>query len=271
MSPAILNAEEVGEKLSASFRTLAKLQGFSEATVVRGEVAVILKTCVQRTKVAKADAVTMRTRNRVLRDMGYTQGDGPGSVTINSGVRGFAGRIWWRTRNNRFQLAGQMADSGQQYMPNHRHFSEKDWFDIEDAVHDYAAAMKRDLPLALGSANLARQSWVQMADDLGLILEDFPGGASAAAIAKARRSIASNGRTYRNGIGTEQYEANKSYVATMVNQLPYWPKIQLDTILAAVLAGRAKFYEQNVARGVFASHAETVRAYPWLKVAGVEA
>lgn len=269
-TPAILNAEEIGQKLSESFRVLAKLQGFSERTVVLAEVGVVLKTCVLRTKVAKPDIIAIRVRHQVLRGLDLTQSTGPESVTINTGQRGFAGRVWWRTKNDRFQLAGQLSDDAQTFTPSRYHFKKGNWIDIQEAAQDAAIGVKRALPLALGSANLARQSWVQMADDLGLILEDIPGGASGAAIAKARRAIASNGRTYRNGIGTEQYEQNKSYLATLTNQLPYWPKINLDTILAAVLAGRAKFFEQNVQREVFASHANTVRAYPWLKLVGAE-
>ena len=110
---------------------------------------------------------------------------------------------------------------------------------------------------------------MQIADDLGIILEDVPGGgASASAIAKARAALASNGRSYINGVGTPAYVENKSFVATMKNSLPYNVKAGLDRVLVSTLAGRAKFFQQNVARGVFASQAETVKKYPWLKLLG---
>src|SRR4051812_18051805 len=96
-SPMILNADEIAAKFSESIRTIAKLQGFSERTVTLAEVGVVLKTCAGRTKVAKPDAITRAARLRVLRGLGFTKADGPGSVTINAGIRGHAGRVWFRT------------------------------------------------------------------------------------------------------------------------------------------------------------------------------
>lgn len=282
MAAAILNAEDIGEKLSESLRTIAKLQGFSEQTVTLGEVGVILKACAGRTKVAKQERIATRTRSRVLHNLGITSGKL--TVTINSGSRGPAGRVWAivgdgpkkgaSAKSNRrsFLLAGQMSDNAQKFTPTKYHFINQRWWDIRDTTNEFGTAFRRALPAAEQAAGLARQSWVQMADDLGIILEDIPGaGASSAAIAKARKAIASDGKTYANGIGTSEYEANKSFVATLTNRLPYWPKIALDSVLLSVIAGRTKYFEQNVARAVFASHAETVRAYPWLKLVGAAA
>lgn len=267
--PAIINAEEIGEKLSESIRAIAKLQGFSEQTVTLAECGVILKTCVGRTKFAKPDAIERSTRLSVLRKLDLTQTAGPESVTINAGIRGPHGRVWFRTRNDKFQLGGQTSDDAQRFTPSKFHFKFENYIDIREAANDYGLAIRRALPLAQKSAGLARQSWVQISDDLGLILEDVPGGSvSAAAIAKARTALASNGRSYVNGIGTQAYEENKSFVATMKNSLPYNVKAGLDRVLLSTLAGRAKFFEQNVARGVFNSQAETVKKYPWLKLLG---
>jgi hypothetical protein len=112
----------------------------------------------------------------------------------------------------------------------------------------------------------------QIADDLGIILEDVPGGGlSAAGIAKARRALTSGGKNYKNGIGTAAFEQNKNFFVTLKNSLPYNVKMGLDRVLLGVLAGRAIKFQENVRRDVFASHAETVRAYPWLKLLGAEA
>jgi hypothetical protein len=272
MPPALLNADEIAEKFSQSLRTLAKLQGFSEQTVTTAEAGVVLKTCAGRTKVAKPDAVSRSARVRTLRGLGFTRTAGPESITINAGLRGAAGRVWLRTRKDKYQLVGQMSDNAQKLTPSKYHLRAGDYTDVKEAAADYGLALKRALPAALESAGLARQSWVQIADQIGLVLEDVPGGgASPAAIAKARRVLASNGRSYQNGTGTTAFEENKSFFITLINRLPYNTKIGLDAVLLSTLAGRARYFEQNVARGVLASHAETVRAYPWLKLLGVEA
>lgn len=267
--PAIMNADEIGAKLSESIATLAKLQGFSEQTVTLAECGVILKTCVGRTKVAKPQAIERGARLATLKRLDLTRSAGPESVTINAGIRGPHGRVWFRTKKDKFQLGGQVSDDGQKFTPSKYHFKFENFIDIKEAANDYGLAIRRAMPAAQKAAGLARQSWVQIADDLGIILEDVPGGgASAAAIAKARTALASNGQSYVNGIGTPAYVENKSFVATMKNSLPYNVKAGLDSILTSTLAGRAKFFEQNVARGVFNSQAETVKKYPWLKLLG---
>lgn len=281
-APALLNADEIAAKFSESLRTIAKLQGFSEQTVTLAECGVILKSCAYRTKVAKPDATLLRTRTRVLRDAGLTKGNL--TITINTGARGAAGRVWAlvgdgpkkgasaKANRRAFLLAGQMSDDAQKFTPTKFHFKNQRWWDIKFSTDEYSDKFRRALPLAKQSAGLARQSWVQIADDLGLILEDIPGGdpLSTAAIAKARAAIASNGRTYANGTAGQAYEANKSFFATLKNSLPYNVKAGLDRIMLGVLAGRAKFFEQNVERQVFASHSATVKAYPWLKLLGAE-
>lgn len=268
--PAIMNADEIGERLSESIRALARLQGFSEQTVTLAECGVILKTCAGRTKVAKPEGIARGARLHTLRKLGFTKSNGPESITINAGIRGMHGRVWFRTKKDKWQLGGQMSDDGQRFTPSKYHFKFGDFIDIKEAASDYGLAIRTAMPAAQKSAGLARQSWVQIADDLGIILEDVPGGgASPAAIAKARAALASNGRAYVNGIGSSAYVENKSFVASLKNSLPYNVKAGLDQVLISTLAGRAKFFAQNVARGVFDSQAETVKKYPWLKLMGV--
>lgn len=287
MMPRITNAEQVARDFSESLRTVAKLKGFSERTVTIGEVGTILRACVGKTKIADPQKADIRSRQKALKSLHLTTGSASGNyVSVNSGLRGPAGFVWFKTdgphprskvkggakiTGRRFQLAGRIPPNGGAFDPGKFHFKPADWFAIQAAAFDASAAIQKAVPLGRASAGLAAQSWVQMGDDLGIALEDFPGGASSSKLAKARAAIASNGRVYTNGIGTEQYEENKSYFATLINQLPYWPKIQLDTVMLTVLAGRAKYFQQNVARAVFASHAETVRAYPWMKLVGEEA
>ncbi|HYD85636.1 MAG TPA: hypothetical protein VEA63_16325 [Opitutus sp.] len=274
MGPTILNADEVAAQLSQSIVTLAKLTGFSERTVTLAECGAILKACVGKTKVAAPGEIRSRVRTKVFRHVGVTSGQQ--SVTINTGARGTYGRVWSYVKNpanprpasrRDWLLVGQLSDDGQRFTP--AKYRVRRWSDVIDLTQEVARELKKAVPPALASAGLARQSWVQIADDLGIILEDIPGGSvSAAAIAKARKAIASNGRTYTNGIGTMAYEENKSFLAKLVNQLPYNTRAKLDLTLASVMAGRARYFAENVNRQVLASHAATVRAYPWMKLLG---
>ncbi len=270
MPPAILNADEIAGKFSESLRVLAKLQGFSERTVTLAEAGVVLKSVAGKTKVTNPEKIAIRARKRVLKKLGLTQADRE-SPSINAGSRGPAGRVWWKTKNGLFQLAGQMSDDAYSFKGAKTHFKDKDWQTIGIAVDAYSDVFPLALERANKSAGLARQAWIQIADDLGIILEDVPGkGIGIAGIKKARKAIASDGKLYQNGVGHTEYEENKSFFVTLVNRLPYWPKIQLDSVLLAILAGRAKYFQQNVDRAVFASHSATVKAYPWLKLVGAE-
>lgn len=279
MAAAILNAEEIAAKFSESLRTLAKLQGFSERIVTLAEVGIVLKTCVGRTKVAKPSLIrgragisAYRTARRVTygdkldnRNKGATP---PGTASINLGFKGKypENTVWYRTKNKKYQPVYKGGFSRGWHIDTVGFFRAKQLMDI------YKTELRAELEAGKKATGLARQSWVQMADDIGIILEDIPGSrTSPAAIAKARRAIARDGRPHRNGVGLETYRENKSYVVTLINQLPYWPRIKLDTVLLSVLSGRAKFFEQNVARAIFESHSQTVRAYPWLKLVGASA
>ena len=284
-APAILNTAEITAKFSESLRTLAKLQGFSEQTVTLAEVGVVLKTCVGRTKVTKPEATDRRSRLMALRGLKLTRAD-RGGVSVNVGPRGIPGFVWYRTdgphprsqvkggakvTGRPWQLAGVISADGQKFTESKLHFKPSAYFKIKSAVFDAQEAIKLALPRGVASVGLARQSWVQIADDAGIILEDIPGGTtSARAIQKARAAIASNGRTMINGIGSSEYIEQRNFIFTLKNRLPYNLQIGLDGVLLGVLAGRAKFFEENVKRGVFASHTETVKKYPWLKLVGAE-
>lgn len=269
MGAAILNADEIGAKFSESIRTLSKLTGFSERTVTLAECGIVLKTCAGRTKVAAPKTIDVRAQVRALRTLGLTGGasNREANVSINAGLRGPYGKVflrkkdgvgWRRTHNAGFQVIN-------------RHYKKGDWIDIQEAIADANREMDKARRAGQQSAGLSRQSWVQMADDLGITLEDVPGGGiSAAGLKKARAAMASNGKVYANGYASATDDPGRAFYATLTNRLPYWPKLHFDSILAGVIAGRAKFFQQNVERAVFASYAETVRKYPWLRLVGAE-
>lgn len=266
----VINGPEVAAKLSAAIRDIARLSGFSEKAVVRAEAGSILKQCVNRTKIANPARIDVRTRVAVLHAIGLTKRSGVGGITINAGVRGEIGRVWVETNGGRgkgkpFKLAGQQNSDGSAFTPENRHWKSGTWTDIKEAAADSGNQLASRIPMGRQSAGLARQSWVQIADELGIRLESVPGGGSSAAIAKARQAMASNGRYYLNGLAAQNEQQGKSYFVTLINRLPYHAKAGLDAVLASVIAGRVGLYRRTFANGAFQSVQKAARNYPWMK------
>lgn len=270
MTPRIINGPQVAAQLSAAIKDIARLTGFSERQVTLAEAGSVLKQCAGRTKTANPAQIDVRTRVSILRRLGDTRSgqsaDSTGMTTINAGRRGIAGLMWVKTAKT-FKIAGVQSFDGQKFTPANRHWKDEDWITIKSTQSGASQFLAKAMPLARQSAGLARQSWVQIADAVGIRLEDVPGGgASPGAIAKARGALNSSGRYYVNGTATEQEQAAKSYFVTLINRLPYHAKAGLDTVLAGVLAGRVGLYRRTFANGAFKSIAKSAHNYPWMKV-----
>lgn len=248
---------------------LAQFTGASVRHIIRAEAGSILKACVGDTKVATVADAEAGGRARAFYSItaGGQASTAYGKLTINSGRRGgIPGWMWHRTPGRKFQTAGLMNVNTGSFRWANIHFTDAVFNAMRQGAAAATAALQRLLPAARGSIGLARQSWVQIADDAGIHLEAVPGGrTSAAAIAKARRAIASTGVRHSNGAARE-YVENKTFVLELINGLPYGRKIQLDSILAKNINGRARFFEENLSRGVFDSIAKIARAYPGLRI-----
>jgi hypothetical protein len=266
----VINGPQVTAQLSAGLKDIARLTGFSEKMVTKGEAGAILKTWAGRTKVAKPAMVDYRARKRAIHSIGFTKASELGNITINTGTRALAGRMWVKTAGKRgkgWKMAGRLDPQTFQFTPNNYHWKTGDWIDIKEAAIDAELAIKRETEVGRLSAGLARQSVVQIADKLGINLLKIPGGGiSPAGIAKARLAMASNGQRYINGTASETEEKDAGrYFVTMVNSLPYHAKAGLDRTLAGVLAGRVGLYRRTFANGAFKSVKSAARNYPWMR------
>ncbi|MFA5262358.1 MAG: hypothetical protein WC378_00935 [Opitutaceae bacterium] len=249
-------------------------------TAIRSEVGSILKTCAGRTKVSTEPVVTSRERVRTLWSLELTSTqNSPVSITAGAKVDSSYGRVWRRLGSHSSGRADKSfdtdrhssgADGWKQLQQTHAagfaplwlHFKDGDWIDIQEAIAAFKSDSQRRVPRALKSIGIARQSWVQIADSLGIDLESVPGGgASPAAIAKARAAIGPKGQTYQNGMSSE-VGAAQSYLVTLINGFPKIQQHGLDSILVGAINGRVKFYEKNVSLGVFDSIEKILNAYP---------
>jgi hypothetical protein len=273
----IINGPEVTAQLSAALKDIARMTGFSEKEVTKGEAGQILKTWAGRTKVAKPGETDLRTRRRVLHKLGLTaagQGSASiGNVTINTGSRGVAGLLWVKTNGRSgtgkpFKLAGVQGFQGSPFTATNRHWTNAVWSNIQDANSRSSAALQRAMPLARASVGLARQSVIQIADMAGIKLESIPGGGiSPAGIAKARKALASNGQYYQNGTAQEQQQTDAGkYFITLINSLPFHAKAGMDATLAGVIAGRTGLYRRNFQNGAYKGIQSAARNYPWMRV-----
>lgn len=257
----ISNIEQVTARFSSGLRQMARLTGFSPRDVLRAEAGSILKTWAGRTKVASADRIASRERLRVIRELGYTRAPERGDVTVNAGLRGPHGRVWIRSHTNSRKFVLGRSENfgavGTKFGPKFR-------ANLNDGEADVQATLRRRIPAAKRAAGLARQSVIQIADALRIDLTRVPGqGVSAAGIAKARAALASSGRAYRNGTGSQGGDDVRAYVQ-LFNTLPYNQRIGMDRTLLSVLAGRAAYFRRNYQEGVFKSLKDTARAYPGL-------
>ena len=266
----VINGQEVTAKLSAALKDIARMTGFSEKQVTLGEAGAILKTWAGRTKVASPQVIEYRSRKRALHDLGFTKKSGVGGITINTGTRGAAGLVWVQTQGKRgkpWKLAGKQDPQSLGFAPNNFHWKNGTWIDIQEAIADSAAAIKRENQKGQASAGLARQSVIQIADAAGIDLTRIAGGGiSPAGIAKARRAIASDGNSYVNGTAsqTEEKEAGRFFI-TLVNSLPYHAKAGMDATLAGVIAGRTGLYRRTFQNGAYKGIQSAARSYPWIR------
>lgn len=233
--------------------------------VVRSEVGSILKQCVGETKVATQAKADVRSRTKVTRDLGYSgrsRGKGSHPITVNSGMRGDVGRVFMLKKDG----SGFRRTHDKNFIPLHQHYKRIQWLDLQDAIADVKSGWANAIPVGRAAIGLARQSWVQIANSLGIDLKAVPGGrVSAAAIAKAEAAIASDGQYYTNGQG-QAFSTNKSYIARLINSLPYNRKAYLDKIVLSVVRRRTQFFRRNMAMGVFQDIQKTLKAYPGFRV-----
>jgi hypothetical protein len=258
------------KKFSEAGRVISAAVGTSIETWARAEAGVILKTWAGRTKVATQQKTDIRSRLRAIRELGLTGRDPGTNITINAGIKGAYGRVYLRTVRGKWRRthdANFKKVSGYRGQGSGDHYKDVDWIDIKEAIFDTARTVARMMPQGRRAIGLARQSVVQIADQLGIRLESVAGGGnlSGAGIAKARAAIASNGTRYQNGTAIISDTA-KSFYLTLVNRYPKIGPLFMDRTLQGVIAGRIKYFERNLAEGTFLSASRAAKAYPYVEV-----
>jgi hypothetical protein len=265
-----------------TLRRLAQLTNFSQRQVLLGFAGVVLKTWAGRTKVATQARTDRSSRLHAVRSLQYTKGSERGDVTVNAGFKPAPfGRVWIRVRegagkNNWILAKGPnfSAPTGSATFTMYRRkfynggdTDRSTSFQWMQNVNYAQTNVEHKLPISIKkgrrSIGLSRQSVLQIADALGIDLLRVEGGGAlaAAGIAKARNALASSGKAFRNGFGSQGGNETRAYV-DLVNRLPYGRAIGMDRTLLGVLAGQNKYFAQSYAKGAFNSQKRAVAAYP---------
>lgn len=240
---------------------IGELPGFDRRKVILAEAGSILKRCAALTKVAPQERIDRGAKLRALKSLKLTGG---GEISINAGIRGDYGRVFIQ------KSPTSRNPGGSKYRRTHnanfaainQHYRDDQWARLVKAIDDAQEAIGSATKDARKSAGLARQSWIQIATNLGIDLSRVPGaGLSAKAIREAAASRARGNRLYENGIAREE-KKNESYFVTLINRLPYGRKIGLDQTLRAAIAGRVSFISLNMAKGTFDSIDSVIKKFP---------
>lgn len=268
-----MKVEFDASKFNAFITEMTRAIPASRREVIRAETGSILKAWVLRTKVAKARHLKFRgTKAAVRLGRRFVYGGSGKGSELKPGEAWFTmgrgstpvGRVWLRNKNSPrsfFLLRGPGAPK-QVLLTKKRGGRSSLLYRVTRGV------MPAEKKAALGSAGISRQSIVQIGDALGIRIEAVPGGRNAtAAVAKARRAIASDGRVYPNGVGSE-VQGEHTFFTKLVNSTPWGrnPRIQMDVTLALVMKGRMNYFRRNVAAGVFGDIKKIAEAYPGIHV-----
>lgn len=263
-----IDFSEAESALGFAFNEMARLSQIPIERVIRAEAGSILKACAGMTKVGTPALVEVGARNEALVALGLTSDRAGSAVTINSGRRGPTGRVYAKSTGPRSKGRWRRAYGAGNPVgkPLNTHWRDQDWTDIQEAIADYERQLDKTLPAALKSIGLARQSWVQIADSLGIRLESVPGGRiSAAGIQKAREAISRSGQIFVNGRSRAEWAAEGFFI-DLINGLPYGQRVGLPRVLFVAMQGRAQYFLESVGHGVFESMSEIASRYPGFEV-----
>jgi hypothetical protein len=220
-------------RFNASMRALANVSGVPLVNVLEAEATKVLEKAASLTPSAQVAKI------RAAHAMGRTKYEGAPpqayAPRTPAGQRHRAtisvspnGMIWHNVRDHR--------------LPNQL------WNSIR-------RKKREELKKALGARGLAAQAWLKLAAAAGLIIK-VP--------SYVRRAIARTGRTYPNETYRQTTGTEKSGIYFATTQ-PTLSKIGGDRFLRRALAGRIKYFETSLKKGVFTQLRTIAARYPGLR------
>ena len=218
----------------------------------------IIDTAISYTPMSTEAKLVERVNADVSHDFArYDSIYGDGVLTTNLGSRGGlpAGTQWMRETSTRTgQPTFYIMRGG-----NPRRWSAQRWARYQATAAqretDLAQSLRVRTQRAKESIGLTRQSWVQIADDLGIAL--------ASDAEKYRAAVAGNGIAYKNGTGTRQ-DGEDGLVLVFENSMPGLIRQGGAAILRRAVETRRTAMETELRKGVFDDLDTLAKRYPAL-------
>lgn len=211
--------------LNVAIAAIVKASGASFETVVENETAKILEACVKATPAAKVANIRARIENQ---EFGFYD------------TREFTPK--------RPSKAPVSKNGYKRYYLLNRYPAAL-WKII-------AAQRKADLQSRVRARGLTKQSWFMLAQAFGLVL-NVPGYVANA--------LPRNGKSHPENVVAQKIRENGRVIFRGTNAMPILKWVGGRRILNRAIAGRVKFFETNLRKGVFDDIEQIAAKYPGIK------
>jgi hypothetical protein len=253
-------------EFNAIVRDLARISGRDFETALKSQVGAVLKAAIKGTRAADRAKIV----ERMSKGGSYVRFS-DGTVIARWKKSGDA-EMFLETSNfdpqrNKKTRAPLLRDGKTWHQMNdpRRRWNPERWGRYQaaeaQAQSEFSARAKghkNDLKAALAARGLAKQSWLQIGQSLGLAT------ATLGAPGFAERAVPSNGRRYRNGTSRRE-ETTTALVIEIRNDNPLITHFTQPTgyrILEIAVQSRVKAFRADMERGVFDDVKRRAQRYP---------
>lgn len=255
------------QKFTQAGKAIADTMGQTFEVWAMGEASIICKQWMAHIPIANPQSVLLGTRSRSTKEA-QVRSLAKFGITANTGRKGGkVGRIWYRTKGKKFQIAGDVTDDGQ-FVPANMHFKDGAWSRISTGAQGYARILPGMIKAGKEAIGLARNSVLQIMESLGVTAESVNTGGgdiSSADLAAVRSAKPSSGALYLNGYAVKESSGNK-FSVTLINRYPRIRESRIDVALDEVLAQRLAYQQSNLSLQVEGDMRKLAQAYPYLAI-----
>lgn len=224
--------------------------------VTTSEALSILQTCLDRTELNKASDIE---RNLKTKFNQYSQ-DGRFGTRSNGSfpkisIASRNGNVWLglaRPSSGAFSRARGRRGGGVWHLVNKHYERNDDWNLFQEMTRDRLGKLKKMTTEWIARRGMPKASWYWMAENIGYELK-----AAAVVINAAVR-----GRALKEVSSAEKKEDTNSFTIVCRNSSIAAIKKDAAGILERTVAGRVKYFEKNLEKGVFESMKTVERSYP---------
>lgn len=226
---------------------LATLSGKTFEHVLIDQTAALLKVCLRMTPAARSAAIV----KRISRENDHVQFPSGHIISIwkKAGSTMFLDDSTWDKRGK----APRQVGSGMTW----HDMTKRRWSDARWARYQaYQAELKnyqKDPKAALRARGISKQSWLQIAQDLGIDLD---------APKYVKNATPSNGKTYKNGIARKFLDVAAAYIEIANDNYLVVKRLNGWGIVQKAINTRLRAFQIETEKGVFDDLATRAKRYP---------